>query len=657
MDCCAFAYICLPVDRNLNYKNTIPLITHTCLLAIILIGFSLRTYNLTYHSIWFDESVSIRWAKESVPRILDVSLNLVEDRLPPLYYLLLKFWGTLVGLSEWSVRYPSVIFGVLLIPIMYKIGSRLFNSEVGLVTAMLTACNPFLIWYSQEARMYSLAVCLASLAVLCFIYAMPNKSGVHCPSTSKGRGWGGVLAWIGFGLASLAGLYTHLYTGFLLPALLIWLLITPRYFKKVWLSFGLTMGTVSFLFFPLAIANWRFSGESSSANPLIGMGERAFRLLEAFVMWKGNLSSDMRTFILGMVGIFVIIGIMIVIRHAYNRLIILLLITPFIIASILLIRSDLAFYGERYFIIMVPWMLLLVAVGITTVSKQLKTISRYAHLPFIVSFIMVMLIPLPGQWHVSSAKEAWRQTTAYLTSHAHADESIFIHPEWVRFPYQYYAGYMNTPGKTYAAFFAVDENTELDAPLNGVVKNHPVVWLIQSHTELSDPDLRVENWFAERYPLVTELYPPGIKLKGYAPGYQYEQLPYHAIPTNITFSEGLHVIGYEIDSTLLIPHEDLFHPPSNWIHVTLYWTADLNTPDIFPYVHLIDNFGAVWGASLERGNDSFHFYPPSRWQAGQIIRHDVDVNLNPNAPPSNYNLVVGIDDVKQKLIDIILCKK
>ncbi|OQY44641.1 MAG: hypothetical protein B6242_12220 [Anaerolineaceae bacterium 4572_78] len=331
------------------------------------------------------------------------------------------------------------------------------------------------------------------------------------------------------------------------------------------------MGTVSFLFFPLAIANWRFSGESSSANPLIGMGERAFRLLEAFVMWKGNLSSDMRTFILGMVGIFVIIGIMIVIRHAYNRLIILLLITPFIIASILLIRSDLAFYGERYFIIMVPWMLLLVAVGITTVSKQLKTISRYAHLPFIVSFIMVMLIPLPGQWHVSSAKEAWRQTTAYLTSHAHADESIFIHPEWVRFPYQYYAD--------------------------------------------------------------------------------------HAIPTNITFSEGLHVIGYEIDSTLLIPHEDLFHPPSNWIHVTLYWTADLNTPDIFPYVHLIDNFGAVWGASLERGNDSFHFYPPSRWQAGQIIRHDVDVNLNPNAPPSNYNLVVGIDDVKQKLIDIILCKK
>ena len=40
-----------------------------------------------------------------------------------------------------------------------------------------------------------------------------------------------------------------------------------------------------------------------------------------------------------------------------------------------------------------------------------------------------------------------------------------------------------------------------------------------------DPNRLVEQWFASRYPLVTELYPPGITLKGYAPGYQTDTLP------------------------------------------------------------------------------------------------------------------------------------
>ena len=117
------------------------------LLAIILLGFSLRLYNLTYHSIWFDEAVSIRWATSSVSRILEVSVNLVEDRLPPLYYLLLKWWVEAVGLSDFSLRYLSVVFGVLLIPVVYVLGRRLVNRSAGLLATLLVALNPFLIWY------------------------------------------------------------------------------------------------------------------------------------------------------------------------------------------------------------------------------------------------------------------------------------------------------------------------------------------------------------------------------------------------------------------------------------------------------------------------------------------------------------------------------
>src|SRR5512138_1765694 len=104
------------------------------LLSIILIALGLRLYNLTYHSLWFDEAISVHWARQSAPRILEVGLTLEEDRLPPLYYLLLKGWTSLFGFSEVGVRSLSVFWGVLLVPVMASISATLFNRRVALLT-------------------------------------------------------------------------------------------------------------------------------------------------------------------------------------------------------------------------------------------------------------------------------------------------------------------------------------------------------------------------------------------------------------------------------------------------------------------------------------------------------------------------------------------
>lgn len=591
----------------------------------ILLGFGLRVYNLTYHSLWFDEAISLRWAKSTVPTILDVSMHLVEDRLPPLYYLLLKGWGLLAGFSEFSVRYLSVALGVLLVAVIYSLGRRLFNSApASLAAALLAALNPFLVWYSQEARMYALAVLVGSLGVLCFLKAMES-----------GRlGW-----WLGFGLAALAGLYTHLYTGFLWPALAIWLVLNPKILRRVWLKFGLVMGAVSLLFAPLALANWRFSGESQPGNPLAGGWERTVGLFKAFIIWRAQLSAPVELGITLVLAAFLLAGIALALAHSRGRLTILLLVTPFVIAGLLMLKSNLAFFGQRYFIVMVPWLLLLQGVVIGALLKRSDRRRQLIGWGSVLLLAGASFWPLPGQWTVPAAKEAWRQTVAYMTTHVNPADGIFIHPEWIRFPYQYYAAQMKTPGQTYAYFFSVNENTDLDGPLNGILEDHPVIWLIESHLDEPDPDRRVENWFAARYPLVTELYPPGVVLKAYAPGYQLDQLPAEAtLIKDGTFSAGLILRGYQLFDAKLPPAESLFHPPSNWVHVTLYWSAVAGTPDVFPQVNLVDGQGQVWGASLARENDAFHFYPPSRWQTGQIIRLDVDVNLNPAAPPGQYRL-------------------
>ena len=163
------------------------------LLTPILIAFALRFHNLTYHSLWFDEAVSIHWARQTVPRTLEVGFTLVEDRLPPLYYLTLKGWTTLFGFSETSVRSLSVFFGVLLIPVMANITTLLFNRRIAYFTALLIALNPFLIWYTQEARMYALAALLSALTVWAFLQICKGVNGNYSfsfiplsPSSSPG---------------------------------------------------------------------------------------------------------------------------------------------------------------------------------------------------------------------------------------------------------------------------------------------------------------------------------------------------------------------------------------------------------------------------------------------------------------------------------------
>lgn len=648
------------------------------LLAIILIALALRLYNLTYHSLWFDEAVSVHWARQSVLRILEVGFTLVEDRLPPLYYLLLKGWTALAGFSEMGVRSLSAFLGTLLVPVIATIAAALFNRRVALVTALLVALNPFLIWYAQEARMYAPAVLFSALTVWACLQMTSNESSQKS-AVSRQRlvitsrvdrhpaprptnyalrfsvqpPFGALHAAL-FTLFALAGLYTHLYTGFVLPALGLWLAISyPRHWR-LWLIFALSGLAIMLLFAPLALATWRFSGEAAPGDPLSSLSQRAWWLLHAFTLWKAPLAPVLQITIPAVIAIFALASYL-KLKNTYPvsrfphpfLLVTLLLVSPFAIANLLLLRNHLAFFGERYFIVMVPWLLLLAAVGAERISdwanrriSKRRTIRNFLIL-HPSSFILLLLtaLPLPGQWSIPAAKEAWRQSVAYLAEHAAPNHGILIHPDWMRYPFQYY---FRGPGQTYAAFSTVTPETPLDGPLQGVVNDHPVIWLIQSHLDGPDPHHRVEQWFDARYPLVTELYPPGISLKGYAPDYQLNNLPPEATPTSIQFANGLRLLGYQADRVVAAA-DTLFHPPSGWAHVTLYWTATQPlSADVVPFVHLVGPEG-VWGASLERANDALKLYPTSRWPVSpsKIIRHDLDVNLNPLTPPGKYQLVVG----------------
>ncbi len=115
--------------------------------------------------LWYDEIVSYKEASQ--PNILFlIFYTLKTDVHLPLYPLLLHFWGKLFMFSDYSLRAFSAVCGILTVISSFFIGKELKSNKTGLLCASVLAVNSFLIYYSQEVRMYSLLMLLASLYLL-----------------------------------------------------------------------------------------------------------------------------------------------------------------------------------------------------------------------------------------------------------------------------------------------------------------------------------------------------------------------------------------------------------------------------------------------------------------------------------------------------------
>ena len=132
------------------------------LVALILLAFALRIYRLQYQSLWRDEVDAIFFATGSWSKLLSMFTAAGENG--PLYFVLLRPWLALVGSTEFAARFFSLVFGVLAVPLVYHLGRRLLPATLSLLGALLIATSPYLIWYSQESKMYSLWLCLAVLS-------------------------------------------------------------------------------------------------------------------------------------------------------------------------------------------------------------------------------------------------------------------------------------------------------------------------------------------------------------------------------------------------------------------------------------------------------------------------------------------------------------
>jgi 4-amino-4-deoxy-L-arabinose transferase-like glycosyltransferase len=129
-----------------------------------------------------------------------------QDRFRPLYFSLLFGWKQLGFHGEAGLRSLSLLFGVLQVPVAYALARRLGGKYMGILFALLVAVDPILIEFSEELRMYSLVPLIALLQAWALVEVVA-RSSERRPVLG---------AWVGFVLAGVAGLYTHIHYGFLL---------------------------------------------------------------------------------------------------------------------------------------------------------------------------------------------------------------------------------------------------------------------------------------------------------------------------------------------------------------------------------------------------------------------------------------------------------
>lgn len=81
----------------------------------------------------------------------------------PLYYLFLWLWLKFVGISDFSVRLPSIIVSLATLPFMWSIAKKLGNYSAALYSSALFALAPICVYYSTEARVYACTIFLSAV--------------------------------------------------------------------------------------------------------------------------------------------------------------------------------------------------------------------------------------------------------------------------------------------------------------------------------------------------------------------------------------------------------------------------------------------------------------------------------------------------------------
>jgi mannosyltransferase len=419
---------------------------------VIGIGFGLisaliRLYRVDYQSMRYDETFTVFLARLEFTRGIEF---MVGDAVhPPLYYWIQKLF-LVISDSEMLVRLPAVLFGSLGVMAMYLLVEHWINRPTALSAACLMALSPFHIWFSQDARMYSL---LALLSLVCM--------GAYLQFLSRPTRWSHTI----LVFASMLAYLTHYFALFLPLVQFIHLAINiRRYPDKIRLWTGL---------------------QFVAALPLLGwiylLSRREVQYFN--IGWipaprPVDLGNTLLNFTVGYFEpihathwVFAALCLLIVIwgirvrgeNTDVRQILVLWAFLPPLLIFLLSFRRPT--YVDRFLILSLPPFLILLSAGMTAMKKRWLWIL-FGFFVVVLTMRSIQMFHLPKYLQ----KEDYRQVSEYLRNHVGDNELVVVRILQMMIPFLYYElGDIEVK--------PMEINREV-YDLNQMAKGYEAVWLV-----------------------------------------------------------------------------------------------------------------------------------------------------------------------------------
>ena len=488
---------------------------------------------LDHFSLRGDESFTVLFVLKPFAQMWN-EIRTVEPN-PPLMYLLLRGWIALAGASEFATRFFSVSWGVLCVPLIYRLALSLAPSPgprlpaplyssalrgsatnegegrggqwkkrdsfegskdrrrgnvMALTAALLVTINPYQIWHSQDVRNYAMWPALSLLAILFFwLWTHPH----HVPDRTPP-----LLILGGFILAELAALYTHYYEAFILIALNLYALIffVRRRAWSGWKSASLLQWVgaqmiLAFLYlpFPLILSNRVASYGEGSGQQGVALWDIWQRTFSVFTLGE-TIDESVRRFLWIPFALALVVILIARWRHE-RRGVFLLLYAGVPTLAVFLLNLVRPLFLERYLNGIAPAYYLLFAWGISAlaVSPYASWVRRGVTSFTLAGFVMLALMALANYFYnpVYAKSPDWRALARAIDAESRKGDVILQNFQETSLVYYDRSG---LPLVVYPLNYLPDAQTTraLDS-LNGKFQR---IWFVPSSNQV--PGTLINTW-------------------------------------------------------------------------------------------------------------------------------------------------------------------
>lgn len=442
------------------------------LVIALLSALCLRLLLLGSKSLWLDEAWGLSVTKAGQKALW---AGTSENHHPPLFHLLSGYWIKL-GESEFKLRLLSAIFGAVSVLLIYQLGKDIGGKKVALSGTWLSALSPLLIWYSQEARSYSLIIFMG-LAVTVASVKLFLKPNI---------GW-----WLLFVVAMTAALYTHYAAFLLIPVQLMLLtaLLATKQSRIPAVFFWLAAWTITI------IAYWPWLN-SPAASAFLGQLKTGSYPAQIFAD-KFNIDSFHLMNIFAVSILFAIpIGLFLVYRllkknnnlwmelrnKKWIQSFLVLLFIILLLASVI----PRGYTIKKQLVILWPFVLLFFSFFWPWEQSYKKLLASLLTISLLASLVNISLIP----------KDQWREAVSFITKQSQTKDIVLLLPSYMTFPFDYYSqGRIARDG--------IHPSSSL-SQLESLLNDHGRIWLVSHQVDIADPEKKIEGWLGQHANLVEE---------------------------------------------------------------------------------------------------------------------------------------------------------